>query len=298
MMDKKTYINEADMQRTVQQLTSTPLRDGDTEFCDLCVGSSLPSRQTIKEIVTLCRELLFPGFGGEAAVNSYNLEYTIGLQCEQLKNLLEHEIVSALSITARETPMSAHEVTAATVTARFISRLPALRDILLTDVNAIYLGDPAATSHEEVIFCYPSIKAIINYRVAHALQQADVPIIPRMISEMAHSETGIDIHPGATIGHHFAIDHGTGVVIGATAIIGDYVKIYQGVTLGALSFPLDADGHPIKGVPRHPIIGNNVIIYSNSTILGRITIGDDAVIGGNIWVTEDVPAGAKVVQRR
>ena len=150
----------------------------------------------------------------------------------------------------------------------------------------------------EGIFCDPAIKAISNYRIAHELLELGVPLIPRIITEMAHSETGIDIHPGARIGTHFTIDHGTGVVIGATSIIGNNVKLYQGVTLGARSFPLDADGKPIKGIPRHPILEDNVIVYSNATILGRITIGRDATVGGNIWVTENIPAGARIVQTK
>ena len=166
------------------------------------------------------------------------------------------------------------------------------------DVEAAYNGDPAAESYGEVIFCYPAIKAISNYRIAHELLELGVPLIPRIITEMAHSETGIDIHPAAKIGSHFTIDHGTGVVIGATSIIGNNVKLYQGVTLGAKSFPLDADGKPIKGIPRHPILEDNVIVYSNATILGRITIGRDATVGGNIWVTENVPAGARIVQTK
>ena len=180
----------------------------------------------------------------------------------------------------------------------FIQRLPELRRVLHTDVEAIYKGDPAASSTAEVIYCYPCIKAIINYRIAHELLLAGVPVIPRMITESAHSETGIDIHPGATIGEYFAIDHGTGVVIGETAIIGRNVKLYQGVTLGARSFPTDENDNLIKGIPRHPIIGDNVVIYSNATILGRVTIGSGAVVGGNIWVTTDVAPGEKLVQAK
>ena len=180
----------------------------------------------------------------------------------------------------------------------FISGLPELRRVLHTDVMAIYKGDPAAMSTQEVIYCYPGIKAIINYRIAHELLKRGVPVIPRMITESAHSETGIDIHPGATIGEYFAIDHGTGVVIGETAIIGKNVKIYQGVTLGARSFPTDENDNPVKGIPRHPIIGDNVVIYSNATILGRITIGDNAVVGGNIWVTTDVAPGERLIQAK
>ena len=172
-----------------------------------------------------------------------------------------------------------------------------MRETLASDVVASYNGDPAAKSYGEVIFCYPVMKALTNYRVAHELLLLGVPIIPRFISEMAHSETGIDIHPGAKIGKSFTIDHGTGTVIGETAVIGNNVKIYQGVTLGAKSFPLDDNGNPIKGIPRHPILEDNVIVYAKSTILGRITIGHDAVIGGNIWVTEDVAPGTKLLQR-
>lgn len=163
---------------------------------------------------------------------------------------------------------------------------PRLRKILATDVEAAYEGDPAAMSHGEIISCYPVIKAITNYRIAHVLHELGVPLIPRMMTELAHSETGIDINPEATIGKHFTIDHGTGVVIGATCIIGDNVKLYQGVTLGAKSFPLDKDGNPIKGIPRHPILENDVIVYANATILGRITIGEGCVVGANVWVTK------------
>ena len=173
-----------------------------------------------------------------------------------------------------------------------------MRRTLATDVEAAYNGDPAAQSFGEVISCYPAIRAISNYRIAHELLKLGVPLIPRIITEMAHSETGIDIHPGAEIGGYFTIDHGTGVVIGETCIIGNNVKLYQGVTLGAKSFPLDEDGKPIKGIPRHPILEDNVIVYSNATILGRITIGQGATVGGNIWVTEDVPAGARIVQTK
>ena len=181
---------------------------------------------------------------------------------------------------------------------QFIKSLPDIKELLIKDIEAIYEGDPAATSYGEVISCYPVIRALSNYRVAHELHLLGVPLIPRIITEMAHSETGIDIHPAATIGDYFTIDHGTGVVIGATSIIGNHVKLYQGVTLGAKSFPLDAQGNPIKGIDRHPILEDGVIVYSNSTILGRITIGRDAVIGGNVWVTEDVAPGTKVLQKR
>ena len=165
-------------------------------------------------------------------------------------------------------------------------------------MEAAYNGDPAAKSRDEIICCYPVIKALVNYRVAHELLTMGVELIPRILTEMAHSETGIDIHPGAQIGDYFTIDHGTGVVIGETCIIGRNVKLYQGVTLGAKSFPLDEHGNPIKGIPRHPILEDDVIVYSNSTILGRITVGKGAIIGGNVWITQDVAPGARIVQYR
>jgi serine O-acetyltransferase len=164
------------------------------------------------------------------------------------------------------------------------------------DVQAAYDGDPACKSLDEVIFCYPGLEAITVYRLAHILHGLGVPLIPRVMTEWAHARTGIDIHPGAKIAHYFFIDHGTGVVIGETTVIGRNVRLYQGVTLGARSFPLDADGNPIKGVPRHPIVQDDVIIYSGATILGRVTIGKGAVVGGNVWLTSDVPPGSHVSQ--
>jgi serine O-acetyltransferase len=178
----------------------------------------------------------------------------------------------------------------------FINSLPELRSQLIGDVEAAFDGDPAAKTHGEVIFCYPAILAITNYRIAHKLLEMGVPLIPRIISELAHSQTGIDIHPGAQIGERFTIDHGTGVVIGETAVIGNNVKLYQGVTLGAKSFPTDENGNPIKGIPRHPFVEDNVVIYSGATILGRITIGKGSVIGGNVWVTNNLPPNSRVVQ--
>jgi serine O-acetyltransferase len=182
------------------------------------------------------------------------------------------------------------------VTENFFARLPAVRRMLATDAQAAYEGDPAATSPDEAIFCYPGMLAVTNFRLAHELYAQEVPLIPRMITEHAHSITGIDIHPGATIGEGFFIDHGTGVVIGETSTIGNRVRLYQGVTLGAKSFPLDEDGNPIKGIKRHPIVEDDVIIYSEATILGRITIGRGSVIGGNVWLTRDVAPDSVVTQ--
>ena len=264
-------------------------------------GDPLPSGKVLHEIIELCRAILFPGFYGKSTVNHHTITYHIGVNIERLYNQLNEQIHAGLCFDAKETGDCACDTKrekAIDLAGQFISRLPALREVLATDVEAAYNGDPAAESYGEIISCYPIIKALSNYRIAHELLLLGVPLIPRIITEMAHSETGIDIHPAARIGHHFTIDHGTGVVIGATCIIGNHVKLYQGVTLGAKSFPLDDDGHPIKGIPRHPILEDDVIVYSNATILGRITVGRGATVGGNIWVTEDVPAGARLVQKK
>ena len=264
-------------------------------------GDPLPSGKVLHEIIELCRAILFPGFYGKSTVNHHTITYHIGVNIERLYNLLTEQIHAGLCFDAKETGDCACDTKrekAIDLAGQFISRLPALREVLATDVEAAYNGDPAAESYGEIISCYPIIKALSNYRIAHELLLLGVPLIPRIITEMAHSETGIDIHPAARIGHHFTIDHGTGVVIGATCIIGNHVKLYQGVTLGAKSFPLDDDGHPIKGIPRHPILEDDVIVYSNATILGRITVGRGATVGGNIWVTEDVSAGARLVQKK
>lgn len=267
-------------------------------------GDPLPSGKSLRRIVELAREILFPGYFGNSTVHRRTINYHIGVNVEELFGLLTEQIQAGLCF-GLENNLSENTIkkipdrdTAASIAARFISKLPEIRRILATDVEAAYYGDPAATCFGEIICCYPIIRAITNYRIAHELYMLNVPLIPRIITEMAHSETGIDIHPGAQIGHHFTIDHGTGVVIGATCIIGNNVKLYQGVTLGAKSFPLDENGNPIKGIARHPILEDDVIVYSNATILGRITIGKGATIGGNIWVTESVPAGARIVQRR
>lgn len=271
-------------------------------FKDVCheQGSydTMPSTDVLQEVVQLARSILFPGYFGDSAVNALTVMNHIGVNIDRLQVLLAQEIKAGICFSYQSENDKPEDIeeTGRNKAIEFIIQLPEIRKKLHTDVIAAYNGDPAAKSFGEVIFCYPSIRAISNYRIAHALLKLDVPLIPRIITEMAHSETGIDIHPGATIGEYFTIDHGTGVVIGETAIIGNNVKMYQGVTLGAKSFPSDEYGNPIKGIDRHPVIGNNVIIYSNTTILGRIKVGDGAVIGGNMWVDTDVPAGAKLAQ--
>lgn len=262
-------------------------------------GDPLPSAPALAEIVDLCRAILFPGFYGKSTLNSKTLPYHIGVSIDRLSHLLTQQVLAGLCFqNAEKVPACQLAEKSQTIATEFIKRLPELRNILATDVEAAYNGDPAAESYSEIISCYPVIKAISSHRIAHELLLLGVPLIPRIISEMAHSETGIDIHPGAQIGHHFTIDHGTGVVIGATCIIGNNVKLYQGVTLGAKSFPLDDNGNPIKGIARHPILEDNVIVYSNATVLGRITIGRGTIIGGNVWVTESTKPGEQIIQKR
>ena len=235
----------------------------------------------IEEAVALFRDLVFPGF--------FTARPT--LEClSQLSRILYRQIEAARCVVGETCCAKA-------LTQQFMQAIPALRNTLGLDVRAIYNGDPAAASHTEVILCYPSVQAIVHYRMAHVLHRAGVPIVPRIISELAHARTGIDIHPGAEIGPEFAIDHGTGVVIGATCIIGRGVRLYQGVTLGARSFKTADDG-TLLNLPRHPIIEDGVVIYSNASVLGRITVGYDTVIGGNVWVTHSVPPHSRVLQSK
>ena len=265
-------------------------------------GDPLPSAKALEEIIDLARAIIFPGYYGHSSVKFNTIKYQIGVNVERLHKLLTQQIMAGLCFYSPEedcgcNPQGKDAVIcmeyASDLASKLIAKLPQIRHILATDVEAAYNGDPAASSLGEIISCYPVIKALINYRIAHELFLMNIPLIPRMMTEMAHSETGIDIHPAATIGNYFTIDHGTGVVIGATCIIGNHVKLYQGVTLGAISFPLDDNGNPIKGIPRHPILEDGVVIYANATILGRITIGKNCVVGANVWVTRNMKANSK-----
>jgi serine O-acetyltransferase len=264
-------------------------------------GEPLPSIKNLSKVIDLVREILFPGYFGNTTLRVSTTAHYIGVYIDELYELLSAEILAGMCFECTDksdNKVSKHSTNAKQIALDFIEYLPEIRRKLATDVEATFLNDPAARNFGEVIFSYPGIRAILNYRVAHKLLQQEVPLIPRFIAEMAHSETGIDIHPRAQIGESFTIDHGTGVVIGSTAIIGNNVKIFQGVTLGAKSFPLDEHGNPIKGIPRHPILEDDVVIYAGATILGRVTIGKGSVIGGNVWVTTDLAPNSRVVQKR
>ena len=277
-------------------------------------GRRFPSRLAVKSVIKDLRRVLFPGYFGDEMLTPFTSpEYFIGETLIQIERVLREQIVLAMTYTSDDrdaaevdparylcggtTPEHICE-RASEVCTVFFDELPSIQRVLLTDVQALYDGDPAAGSKEEVIFSYPGLYAIYVYRIAHVLYEQNVPIIPRIMTELAHSGTGIDIGAGAQIGEYFFIDHGTGVVIGETCIIGNSCRLYQGVTLGALSFPKNADGTLTKGIPRHPILEDRVTVYAGATILGRVTVGRGAVIGGNVWITDDVPAGAKVTQER
>ena len=267
-------------------------------FHAYCEEEELPSGKVLQSLVELCRAILFPGYYGQARITGQTIRFHTGVSIEQLFEELSKQIYAGLCLanTSQTTSSQAAKATAERIAEEFISSLPELRSLLATDAEAMFDSDPAAQNPGEDIFCYPGFRAICNYRIAHVLYRLEVPFIPRMITEMAHSETGIDIHPGATIGHHFSIDHGTGIVIGETSVIGDYVRIFQGVSLAGAKLPPDEKGNTIRGIARHPILGNHVTVYSNATLIGKIHIGDGATICGNVWVAEDVPAGATVSQ--
>lgn len=263
---------------------------------------ALPSLESLVQVIEDLRSVMFPGFFGvPASLDPAGVRFHAGATLDRTLPVVEEQIKRALSVACDEkNPCTCAECEerARPLAASFLGRLPEVRRMLAGDVAAAYEGDPAATSPAETILCYPGIFAITCHRIAHEMHNLGVPLVPRMISEHAHSLTGIDIHPGATIGERFFIDHGTGVVIGETSVIGNRVRLYQGVTLGARSFPLDEHGNPVKGVPRHPIVEDDVIVYSGATILGRITVGAGSVIGGNVWLTRSVPPGSRVAQGR
>ena len=259
--------------------------------------SPLPRYEEVITALDDMREILFPGYRRREGLHLGNVGYYIGDLIDGLHDRLIIQISRAMAHESRvrgeqndeSDPAAGHEARAQELTLKLLSRIPDMRRLLATDVQAAYDGDPACQNLDEVIFCYPGLEAVTVYRIAHELYKLEVPFIPRMLCEWAHKETGIDIHPGATIGDHFFIDHGTGVVIGETTEIGSHVKIYQGVTLGALSFPTDADGNIIRTMKRHPTIEDRVVIYASATILGgKTVIGHDSVVGSSVWLTRSV----------
>ena len=260
----------------------------------------LPSVEQVKQMVCLVKSVIFPDYFTKRQPNETIRSYYIGVHMEELLKILTKQIAHGLQFgddsPANTTKQQVYEK-AEQLTLQFVDALPEIKRLLYSDVQAMFDNDPAAPNYGEVIFCYPVVNAMTHYRIAHKLHELRVPVIPRIITELAHSKTGIDIHPGAQIGEYFAIDHGTGVVIGETCVIGNHVTLYQGVTLGSKNFKYDAQGN-ILNVPRHPIIEDHVTVYSNASILGRITIGHHSVIGGNIWVTNNVAPYSRIQQTK
>jgi serine O-acetyltransferase len=259
----------------------------------------LPAPEALEAITSELRAALFPWHFGARDLSDEGLPYFVGRTLHAALRNLEQQIRLGFAFACRHAtalPCLACSERASEVAREFATRLPALRTLLGADALAAFENDPAATSPDEAIFCYPGATAMFHHRLAHELFVLGVPLIPRLLSELAHAKTGIDIHPGARIGGCFFIDHGTGVVVGETCIIGERVRLYQGVTLGARSFPKDENGRYLKGIARHPIVEDDVIIYAGATVLGRITIGRGATIGGNVWVTDSVAPGARVSQ--
>jgi serine O-acetyltransferase len=290
-------LNDKKLENLVAQITKTYQGDSGINFID---ASDLPVRGKIIEILELLFEVLFPGYTGKRSVTKSNINYVvIDILCHVYTEL-SGQIERAYRYRCRMEKCDTGDCRKISedVTRHLLTQLPKIRELLKGDVIAAFDGDPAAKSYEEVILSYPCIIAIATYRIAHELYLKDVPLIPRIMTECAHANTGIDIHPGAQIGKNFFIDHGTGVVIGETSIIGENVKIYQGTTLGALSFTKDERGNIIKGGKRHPTIEDNVTIYAEATILGNVVIGKGAVIGGNVWIKESVPPGVTVTTKK
>lgn len=260
----------------------------------------LPSRDALQQIIRDLCGALFPMRLGPQELREESEDYYVGHTLDAALNQLLQQVQLELFYVARQQGSAGQDVAlkaqANAIVRSFAVALPNLRRILDVDIQAAYQGDPAARSVDEVLLCYPGVLAIIHHRLAHTLYQLEVPLLARIVAELAHSLTGIDIHPGAEIGSGFFIDHGTGVVIGETAVIGERVRIYQAVTLGAKTFPTDDKGHLQKGLPRHPIVEDEVVIYAGATVLGRITIGKGSTIGGNVWLTRSVPAGSSITQ--
>lgn len=260
----------------------------------------LPSRDALQQIIRDLCGALFPMRLGPQELREETEDYYVGHTLDAALNELLRQVQLELIYFARQqnghTDETVLKIQANQIVRLFAAALPELRRTLDVDIQAAFQGDPAARSVDEVLLCYPGVLAIIHHRLAHTLYQLGVPLLARIVAELAHSLTGIDIHPGAEIGRGFFIDHGTGVVIGETAVIGERVRIYQAVTLGAKTFPTDDKGNLQKGLPRHPVVEDEVVIYAGATVLGRITIGKGSVIGGNVWLTRSVPPGSSITQ--
>lgn len=255
-----------------------------------------PSRDALETILDGLVEAIFPRHYGRSDLDAENIDYFVGNTLNVALNALLEQVHRSALFVSDELPSDQSFRNAIDLTRAFASRLPEIRGQLVGDLRAAYIGDPAATNFPEILIGYPGMTAIIHHRLAHTLHQLGARLLARLVAEIAHTKTGIDIHPGATIGASFFIDHGTGVVIGETAIIGNRVRVYQAVTLGARHFPTDQDGALIKGHSRHPIVEDDVVIYAGATILGRIVVGSGSTIGGNVWLTEDVPPNSFVTQ--
>jgi serine O-acetyltransferase len=277
------------------------------ELCEVNEGTFqrrgrlvLPSRPVVAELIEDLRAVLYPVHFGSPDGFGRSLRYRIGVRLDKARQALDEQIRRGLEFMCEHGSGGARcgdcAERATAVTDAMVLRLPAVRRMVDADVQAAFDGDPSLSSVDEALFCYPGVRATLQHRIAHELYRLRIPLIPRIVSELAHSETGIDIHPGAQIGPSFFIDHGTGVVIGETAVVGERVRLYQGVTLGARSFVADDQGRLLKGAARHPIVEDDVVVYAGATILGRITIGRGSVIGGNVWLTRSVPPGSRVHQ--
>ncbi|RUA02307.1 MAG: serine acetyltransferase [Deltaproteobacteria bacterium] len=287
-----------DYRRKLPQIADTIIASCEDETCYTHIDyEPIPSKASVIDIIERFRQILFPGYFNRERIDPVNIRYALGQATAELFDKLGEQISHAIrhDCFRYNQPCSECEENGHLTALEILNAVPALRKILATDVSATYEGDPAAKSHDEIIFSYPGILAITIYRVAHLLHKLGIPLLPRIMTEYAHGITGIDIHPGADIGERFVIDHGTGVVIGETTVIGRNVRIYQGVTLGALSLPADA-GERLRNQKRHPTIEDDVIIYSGATILGGDTIiGTRSIIGGNVWLTRSVAPDTSVI---
>lgn len=286
-----------EIERIVGELRASRREESSIPRDSLGEDRERPSRPELIAVIAALRAALFPAHFGPAHLSEESTDYFVGYTLDgTLRSLLGLVRRTLRQEAFRRLDSAPGEEQASSIVRTFFAQLPEIRRVLGADIQAAFEGDPAATSLDEVLFCYPGVTAILHHRLAHALHRLGVPLLARMIAELAHADTGIDIHPGAEIGERFFIDHGTGVVIGETATLGRRVRLYQGVTLGARRFPLDERGIPIKGQARHPIIEDDVTIYAGATILGRVTIGAGSSIGGNVWLTRSVPPGSRVTQ--